>query len=264
MNDEFNSLLKNGTWELVDLPNGRKAIENKWVYRIKRDKEGKEIKKKSRLMVKGFRQKAGIDYGETFAPVVQVQSLGLLLSLSVINEWRSFQVDIKTAFLYGTLEEEIYMKQPQGFIKNGQEHMVCKLKKSLYGLKQTPRVWHEEIKSTLKDLRFKQMICDNGIFKLEDEFHFIILAVWVDDMPIFYKNKSEREWLSMQLKKKYEIHESELEYILGIKINRSNSKMQINQITYIENKVKEYGLEDAKGSPTPMVINQLLNENEND
>ena len=264
MKEEIESLIKNETWELVELPPGRKAIENKWVYRIKKDKNGQEIKKKSRLVIKGFRQKEGIDYKETFAPVVQITSLRLLLALSTLKSWKSFQIDVKTAFLYGKLEEEIYMKQPKGFIKEGEEALVCRLKRSLYGLKQAPRVWHEEIKGTLLALGFKQCVCDNGIFLLDDGKRFLLLAVWVDDMPIFYKNEEDRNWLKEQIRSKYEIQESELEYILGIKINRVGTKMEINQTAYIEKKVEEYSLMDSKDTATPMIFNQKLNENEQD
>ena len=264
MNEEINSLLKNETWELVALPEGRKAIENKWVFRVKRDKNGIEIKKKSRLVIKGFRQKYGIDYKETFAPVVQMQSLRLLLALSVINNWKSFQVDVKTAFLYGTLEEDIYMKQPKGFIKEGQEHLVCKLKKSLYGLKQAPRVWHEEIKGTLISIGFKQCTCDNGIFVISDKDRYMVLAMWVDDMPIFYENESDRKWLMEQIRSKYEIEESELEYILGIKIEKEKGRLKINQTAYIEKKVEEYGLADSKETTTPMIAKQNLEDSEHE
>ena len=264
MNEEINSLLKNETWELVALPEERKAIENKWVFRVKRDKNGIEIKKKSRLVIKGFRQKYGIDYKETFAPVVQMQSLRPPLALSVINNWKSFQVDVKTAFLYGTLEEDIYMKQPKGFIKEGQEHLVCKLKKSLYGLKQAPRVWHEEIKGTLISIGFKQCTCDNGIFVISDKDRYMVLAMWVDDMPIFYENESDRKWLLEQIRSKYEIEESELEYILGIKIEKEKGRLKINQTAYIEKKVEEYGLADSKETTTPMIAKQNLEDSEHE
>ena len=191
-----------------------------------------------------------------------MQSLRLLLALSVLNDWKAYQIDVKTAFLYGNLEEEIYMKQPEGFIKEGNEHLVCKLKKSLYGLKQAPRVWHEEIKGTLIELGFTQLTCDNGIFKLVNEERYLILAVWVDDMPIFYKRDEDRQWLTEKLKLKYELQEGNLEYILGIKIIREEGIMKINQQAYIENKVKEYGLQEAKGCMTPMIMNQKLNEEE--
>jgi len=200
MSTELESLKKNKTWILVELPKNRKAISNKWVFTTKRDGQGLEIRKKARLVIKGFYQKEGIDYFETFAPVVSVASLRLLIAVyEATLDWNSIQIDVKTAFLYGTLKEEIYMTQPEGFIEPGKEHLVCKLLKSLYGLKQAPRVWNEEIKSTLTRIGFKQAICDNGIFI--HKTRNIVLGIWVDDMPAFFKLEADKNWLIKEIEK---------------------------------------------------------------
>ena len=138
MRDEMDSLISNRTWKLAELPKGKKALQNKWVYRIKEEHDGSK-RYKARLVVKGFQQKEGIDYNEIFSPVVKLTTIRTILALVAKEDLILEQLDVKTAFLHGVLEEEIYMKQPQGFEVRGKENMVCKLQKSLYGLKQAPR-----------------------------------------------------------------------------------------------------------------------------
>ena len=135
---ELKSLEDNETWELVDLPPNRKPIGTKWVFRVKEDPDG-GVRYKARLVAKGYTQREGIDYGETFAPVLKFQSLRIILAFANYYDLCIHQMDVTTAFLYGVLEEEVYMEQPDGYAKSGQENKVCKLKKSIYGLKQSPR-----------------------------------------------------------------------------------------------------------------------------
>ena len=144
INDEMDSLLCNNTWKIVDLPPGSKAIGCKWVFRRKYNTNGSIQTFKARLVAKGFRQKEGIDYFDTYAPVARITSIRVLLSLSSIYDLFVHQMDVKTAFLNGDLDEEVYMEQPEGFVLPGNEHKVCKLIKSLYGLKQAPKQWHEK------------------------------------------------------------------------------------------------------------------------
>ena len=138
MKDEMNSLLGNQIWEIIELQAGKKALHNKWVYRIKNEHDG--IKRyKARSVVKGFQQKEGIDYIKIFSLVVKMSIIRLVLGMVVVENLHLEQLDVKTAFLHGDLEEDLYMIQPEGFIVQGQENLVCKLRKSLYGLKQAPR-----------------------------------------------------------------------------------------------------------------------------
>ncbi|KAM1098489.1 hypothetical protein ACFX19_015991 [Malus domestica] len=133
----MDSLSKNNTYELVELPKGRKALKNKWVYKMKKDDN--MTRYKAHLVVKGFGQKKGVDFDEIFSPVVNMTSIRVILGMAASMDFELEQLDVKTAFLHGNLEEEIYMKQPKGFEVKGKETLVCKLKKSLYGLKQAPR-----------------------------------------------------------------------------------------------------------------------------
>jgi len=144
MKEEMQSLQKNETWELAQLPKGKKAIGCKWVY-AKKDgfPDKKDVRYKARLVAKGYAQKEGIDYNEVFSPVVKHSSIRILLALVAQLNMELVQLDVKTAFLHGDLEEEIYMTQPEGFKVAGKEKLVCKLKRSLYGLKQSPRQWYK-------------------------------------------------------------------------------------------------------------------------
>ena len=157
---EYNSLLENETWDLVDLPKDRKAIGSRWVFKVKHHSDGRVERHKCRLVAKGYSQMYGADYDETFSPVVRFSSIRTLLSFAVQNNLHVHQMGVVTAFLNGHLEEEIYMEQPEGYIKPGQEHLVCKLKKSIYGLKQSPRCWSKAFTEFMKDIGFKQSTSD--------------------------------------------------------------------------------------------------------
>ena len=156
---EINALSKNQTWDLVDLPPGRKAVKSKWVFKLKADGHYH-----TRLMAKGFTQIPGIDYDETFSPVAHFDSIRLLLALAALENWEIHQLDVKSAFLNGVLDEEIYMEQPQGFIIAGKENKVCRLKKAIYGLKQASRAWNKQFHGVLTGLGFKRMSSDAGIY----------------------------------------------------------------------------------------------------
>lgn len=138
-NEEYSSLIKNGTWKLTTLPQNRKAISNRWIFKRKYDQDGNISRYKARLVVRGFSQIAGLDYLETFAPVIKFTTVRIVLALVAQLDLECHQMDVKTAYLNGEVEEELYMEQPVGFVQKGQEDLVCKLEKSLYGLKRVQR-----------------------------------------------------------------------------------------------------------------------------
>ena len=141
MVDEMQALENNGTWELVPLPPGKTTVGCRWVYTVKVGPNGKVDRLKARLVAKGYTQVYGIDYGDTFSPVAKLTTVRLFLAMAAIRHWPLHQLDIKNAFLHGDLEEDIYMEQPPGFVAQGEYDLVCKLRRSLYGLKQSPRAW---------------------------------------------------------------------------------------------------------------------------
>ena len=162
MPKEIESLRKNDVWELVDLPKGQRAVGRKWVFKIKTDAEGSVERFKARLVAQGFSQKPGIDYDETFSPVARFESVRRVSPLAVQNDLKLYQIDVTTAFLNGDLKDEVYMKQPEGFVVKGQEHLVCKLKRSIYGLKQSSRC--SVLDQHLKKLGFVQSVSDPCIY----------------------------------------------------------------------------------------------------
>jgi hypothetical protein len=154
MQEEYDSLMTNNTWTLVPLPSGRKPVSCKWVFKIKQGANGEVECYKARLVARGFTQTYKVDYNETFAPVAKFTSIRCILALAALEDMEIHQMDVKTAFLNGELEKEIYMEQPQGFVHKGGEHLVCKLHKSLYGLKQSPRAWNQKLDAFLKSIEF--------------------------------------------------------------------------------------------------------------
>ena len=153
MEDEIKSLYENGTYELVELPKGKKALTNKWIFRLKQDQHTFAPRYKARLVVKGFGQRKGIDFDEIFFRVVKMSSIRMVLALAASPDLEVEQMNVKTDFLHSDLEEEIYMEQPEGFVVNGKENHVSKLRKSLYGLKQAPRQWYLKFEYVIRDTR---------------------------------------------------------------------------------------------------------------
>ena len=158
MKSELSAIEKNKTWELVTLPQGQKPIGLKWVFKLKWDPKGKILKHKARLVAKGYVQKQGIDFEEVFAPVARLETVRVLLALAGKNGWRVHHLDVKSAFLHGKLEEEVYVSQPDGFVKKNSTGMVYKLSKALYGLRQAPRDWNARLDKYLKQIGFRTCV----------------------------------------------------------------------------------------------------------
>ena len=165
MNLEMESMYSNSVWELVDLPDGIKPIGCKWIYKRKRGVDGKVETFKARLVAKGYTQKEGIDYDETFSPVAMFKSIRILLSIAAYFDYEIWQMDVKTAFLNGNLDESIYMMQPEGFISQDQEQKVCKLQRSIYGLKQASRSWNIRFDTAIKTYGFEQNVDEPCVYK---------------------------------------------------------------------------------------------------
>jgi ATP-binding cassette subfamily B (MDR/TAP) protein 1 len=200
MKDEMSSLLKNKTWELTTLPEGKEALQNKWVYRVKTEHDGSK-RFKARLVVKGFQQKKGIDYSEIFSPVVKLTTIRVVLGIVAAENLHLEQLDVKTTFLHGELEEDIYMQQPEGFSTQGKENQVCKLKKSLYGLKQAPRQWYKKFDNFMCSSGYTRCQADHCCYVKYFDNSYIILLLYVDDMLIAGSSIEEIDKLKQQLSK---------------------------------------------------------------
>ncbi len=190
MQEEYDFLVVNNTWSLVPLPKSRKPISCKWVFKIKHGVDGEVEHYKARLVARDFTQTFGVDYNETFAPVAKFVSIRYILALVAIEDMEIHQMDVKTAFLNGDLEEEIYMEQPKGFTQEG-EHLVCKLHKSLYGLKQSPRAWNQKLDAFLKNIEFVRSDADFSVYVVQVEDVKFFIVVYVDDLILVCNNKNK-------------------------------------------------------------------------
>jgi hypothetical protein len=187
MRAEVDALESTQTWTLTPLPLGKKSIGCKWVYKIKYNPDGSVERYKARLVAKGYNQQAGIDYTETFAPVAKMVTVRSLLALAASHGWHLHQLDVNNAFLHGDLNEEVYMHLPPGFGRKG-ETRVCKLNKSLYGLKQASRQWYAKLSSTLISAGYKQSKADYSLFVQSHEGNFTAILVYVDDIILAGNN----------------------------------------------------------------------------
>jgi len=249
MQEEIASLIAMHTWDLVEPIEGRKVISTKWVYKIKYDPNGQK-RYKSRLVAKGFTQKPGIDYNETFSPVVRFDTIRLMLALCAINNWEAHHVDVKTAFLNGVIDEEIYIEQPQGFAVSQQ---VCLLKRSLYGLKQSPRLWNSTFFNTMTVHGFEQSKNDSCLFFERSTHQYLLL--YVDDIILFCPSKSVIERTKNLLRKHFEITDlGEISKFLGVTIERNRvlKTLKIHQADQILKLLEQHSMLDCNGGATPM------------
>nr|KAJ0185704.1 hypothetical protein LSAT_V11C900469250 [Lactuca sativa] len=184
INDEMDSIMGNGTWELADLPKGKRPIGSKWIFKKKYHPDGSIYAYKARLVAKGYRQREGIDYFDTYAPVARISSIRTLIAISALKGLYIHQMDVKTTFLNGYLEEEIYLEQPEGFVIPGQENKVCRLVKSLYRLKQAPKQWHERFDTTVTAFGFQHNSVDRCIYSKHTSDYIVVICLYVDDMLI--------------------------------------------------------------------------------
>jgi hypothetical protein len=247
---EIDALAKNGTWVLVDLPPGRKTVKSKWVFKHKADGRFR-----ARLVAKGFTQIQGIDYDETFSPVARFESLRLLLALAALEDWEIHQMDVKSAFLNGLLDEEIYMEQPEGFINQDQSDKVCLLKKALYGLKQASRAWNSQFHGVLIGLGFTRTHSDAGIYHRRDAGGNLIIILYVDDITILGDSRDAVNQIKIKLSSRYEMTDlGEIDSYLGVRItrNRSIKRLEIDQSHYISEIIDRFGMTDANPARTPL------------
>ena len=261
MQTEMMSLKENDVWDLVKLPADKKVVGSKWVYKVKTGADGSVQRYKARLVAQGFTQKYGTDFDETFCPVVRQESLRLLMALSVQHGLTLHQFDVTTAFLNGTLDEEVYMQQPQGFTCQGKEELVCKLKKSIYGLKQSPRCWNSTLDAYLKKLGFVQTASDPCIYYQKTDKDIVYIGVYVDDIILAGRDEKRLQEIKGDFSKKFDIKDlGELKYFLGMKVVqiKGNNYIWIGQPAYTKNLMKSYGMQDSNPTSTPVDVNSKL------
>ncbi|WVZ63011.1 hypothetical protein U9M48_012691 [Paspalum notatum var. saurae] len=259
---ELDSILSNGTWELTERPYGCKPVGCKWVFKKKLRPDGTIEKYKARLVAKGYTQKEGEDFFDTYSPVARMTTIRVLLSLAVSYGLIIHQMDVKTAFLNGELQEEIYMEQPDGFVVKGQESKVCKLLKSLYGLKQAPKQWHEKFDTTLTSAGFAVNEADSCVYYRYGGGKGVILCLYVDDILIFGTDIDVINEVKSFLSTKFDMKDlGEADVILNIKLIKDESGITLSQTHYVEKVLSRFGYIDSKPSPTPYDPSVTLKKN---
>ena len=258
MNEELAALEKNKTWILVDRPSNVKPIKNKWVYKIKLQPDGEVERYKARLVAKGFTQIENVDYKETYAPVASMNTVRMFLAIANQHDMHIVQFDIKTAFLYGDLEETLFMEQPEGYVTN--PNKVCKLVKSLYGLKQAPRQWNKKFDSFLKLFHLRQASIDKCLYFNDDRS--LLLAIYVDDGLAAGIDRKQLDSLISHLKANFELKVMNCESYLGFKITRNQSEktLSITQGIYVDKMLSRFGMSDSNPVDTPEQVGAKLTE----
>ncbi|KAH9687674.1 hypothetical protein KPL70_014852 [Citrus sinensis] len=257
MDDEMASLYKNNTWEMVKKPGNRRVVGCKWIFKIKEGTDGSEPRRfKARLVAKGYTQKEGIDFKEVFSPVVRHASIRVILAITAVQDMELDQLDVKTSFLHGRLEEEILMSQPEGYEFPGKEDHVCQLKKSLYGLKQSPRQWYLRFDEFMQLHEFIKCSYDCCVYyKTIKDGLYIYLLLYVDDMLVACKDREEIDKLKVLLNSEFEM--KDLGYarkILGMEIRRNRSKgiMFLSQEKYLRKVLETFDMSKAKPVQLPL------------
>jgi hypothetical protein len=255
MNKEYDSILKNDVWTVVPKPHGKSVVTSKWLYNIKHEIDGSIEKYKARFVAHGFSQKEEIDYDEIFAPVARYTSIRIIISLAAVFGWKLHQMDVKTVFLNGEVDQEVYIEQPKGFVIHDKRSHVCKLKKALYGLKQALRAWYGRIDSFLQSLGFTKSIANPNLYIKIVQNHPVILVLYVDDMFL-----TREENLIAQTKRElfaeFEMKDLGLmHYFLGLKIWQRPGEIFLSQSKYAIDVLRRFGMMDCKSMTTPMISN---------
>ena len=225
MKEELKSMTDNNVWVMTELPEGSKRVGCKWVFKTKRDSMGNVERYKARLVAKGYTQKDGVDYKETFSPVSKKDSLRIIMVLVAYYDLELHQMDVKTAFLNGNLEEKVYMDQPQGFETTEKESLVCKLKKSIYGLKQASRKWYLKFNNTILSYGFVENTVNKCIYMKVSGSRFVIMVLYVDDILLAANDKGMLRDVKEFLSKNFEMKDmGETSYVIGIEIFRDRSQ----------------------------------------
>lgn len=257
MQDEYDSLIANKTWILVNKPNDQKVIDNKWVFKLKKNTDGSIERFKARLVVRGFTQEYGVDYEETFSPVVRFVSIRIILAIAAETKAKLRQFDVKTAFLHGELKEDVYMSQPVGFGDGSRR--VCKLQRSLYGLKQASRCWNQKISRFIERFGLAASKADPCVFTNES----VILAIYVDDGIIAGKDDRSIDCIIEYLQENFEVKVVNVGCFLGLEINQlSDGSIFVHQTAYANRVLHKFEMENCNPVSVPSDPNQTLSKDD--
>ena len=257
------SRLRKKIWMLVPRPKDKNVIGTKWVFRNKLNEDGKVSRNKARLVCKGYSQEERIDYGETFAPVARLEGVKTLLAYATYKGFKVYQMDVKSTFLNGILDEEVYIEQAKGFVDLDKKDMVFKLHKALYSLKQAPRAWQERWHNYVIQIGF-QRTNDNSSFYIKEglDNKIILVEIFVDD-TLFIGNDDLCKEFSEQMNKEFEmLMFGEIKFFVGLQIQKSKNGIYITQSKYIKKILKKFGMEDCQLVGTPMCTRLKLTKDD--
>uniref|UniRef100_A0A2N9HHL8 Integrase catalytic domain-containing protein n=1 Tax=Fagus sylvatica TaxID=28930 RepID=A0A2N9HHL8_FAGSY len=263
MEEEMHALELNHTWDLIPKPAGTSIVGCRWVFTVKQNPDGTVDRLKARLVAKGFTQTYGLDYTETFSPVAKLNSIRIIISLAANLDWPLHQLDVKNAFLHGDLTETVYMTQPPGFESKGE--CVCHLKKSIYGLKQSPRAWFDKFSKAVVSHGMTRSQADHSVFFKKTRTGIVILVVYVDDIVITGSDKEGIQILINHLSSSFLTKDlGKLRYFLGIEVARSKAGISLSQRKYTLDILQDTGYLGSKPVATPMEPNLKLMPDEGD
>ena len=253
MDAEIASMDSLNVWTLQTLPKDRKVVGSTWVYKKKIGPDGEISSYKARLVAQGYSQQYGIDYQETFSPVIRFESIRTILALSVQHDWKVHQMDVSTAFLNGNMDEDIYMKQPPGYVKKGKEDLVCKLNRSIYGLKQSSRCWYESLNNYLTEIGFEKSSGDACLYVSHKGNEMCLIAVYVDDLLVVSKSDSFLSDVKARLSTRYKMKDLGLaNYFLGVNVVQNNDSIFIHQAPYVCSLLEQFNFKNCKPINTPV------------
>lgn len=259
IDSELASLAENETWTITSLPGGRKPVGSKWVFKIKLKADGSVARYKGRVMAKGYSQIPGVDYDDTFSPVVKLTTLRLFVALAAVHDFELEQLDVKTTFLYGKLQEDIYMEVPEGVpIPADISRPVCHLKKTIYGLKQSPRAWYSRIDAYLQALGYVSIHADSNVYIKREGTNFVAVAVYVDDIIVMSNSLRMIHTLKGQLSSEFQMTDAgALQYCLGMQLvrDRKAGTIFLHQSKYARQILERYEMQNSKPAATPVEQN---------
>lgn len=263
MDCEISAIERNNTWKLTDLPAGHKAIDLKWVYKVKRDTNGEILKHKARLVAKGYVQRYGVDFEEVFAPVTRLETVRLLLALAAKNQWEVHHLDVKSAFLNGQLYEEVYVNQPEGYVQKGAEKKVYRLFKALYGLRQAPRAWYTQLNKSLEKLGFIKCPLEHAVYTKREGEESLIVGVYVDDLIITGTNVSNIVKFKAEMSREFDMSDlGRLSYYLGIEVEQGKDYIELKQTAYAKKLLEKARMFDCNPVRFPMEPKLQLHKDE--
>ena len=261
MQEELNEFERNQVWTLVPRPKNRSIVGTKWVFRNKTDSEGIITRNKARLVAKGYSQQEGIDYDETFAPVARLEAIRIFLAYASHMKFKVFQMDVKSAFLNGKLEEEVFVEQPPGFEDCKHSDYVYKLDKALYGLKQAPRAWYETLAQFLLSSGFSRGTIDKTLFYLQQGKDLLLVQIYVDDIIFGSTNSKLCNRFAKLMQSRYQMSMmGELSYFLGLQVKQTEDGIFVSQAKYTRNLLKKFGLLNCSSATTPMATATKLDK----